>query len=109
MFAQRRSNNIFGDEWFRMKRTNPKKEYGWYCDLCGEKICKYSKDYKDCGGNTILRCIRIPSPVKGGEAFIDHRNLMSAQIVPEIFVMNTWRTNYENTKHENSRTCKMVA
>lgn len=27
-----------------MKNTK-KKEYGYYCDLCGKKICKYFADF----------------------------------------------------------------
>lgn len=33
-----------------MRKTKPKKEYGYYCDLCGNKICKYEKDFYSCGG-----------------------------------------------------------
>ena len=35
-----------------MKIIN-KNKYGYYCDLCGKKICKYSKDFRDCGGVSI--------------------------------------------------------
>ena len=27
-----------------------KKNYGYYCDVCGRKICKYLLDFKTCGG-----------------------------------------------------------
>ena len=33
-----------------MKKTKPKKEYGFYCDLCKKKICKYSLDFRKSGG-----------------------------------------------------------
>ena len=33
-----------------VKITKPKEKYGYYCDLCGAKICKYSADYRDCWG-----------------------------------------------------------
>lgn len=36
-----------------MKKTTPKQDYGYYCDLCGEKICKYSQDFRSCGGHSI--------------------------------------------------------
>lgn len=32
-----------------MKKSKPKEEYGYYCDLCGSKICKYSLDLNRCG------------------------------------------------------------
>ena len=33
-----------------MRKNKPKKEYGYYCDVCGRKICKYLLDFKNCGG-----------------------------------------------------------
>jgi len=33
-----------------VKKTKPKKDYGYYCDLCGNQICKYQLDFKLCGG-----------------------------------------------------------
>ena len=33
-----------------VKKTKPKKDYGYYCDLCGKKICKYQLDFQSCGG-----------------------------------------------------------
>lgn len=33
-----------------MKKTKPKKEYGYYCDICDQMICKYVSDFKACGG-----------------------------------------------------------
>ena len=35
------------------KKTKPKENYGYYCDLCGNKICKYSLDFSSCGGHQI--------------------------------------------------------
>ena len=35
-----------------VKVTKPKEAYGYYCDLCGKKICKYSLDFRKCGGVT---------------------------------------------------------
>lgn len=35
-----------------MKITK-KKEYGYYCDLCGRKICKYLADFISSGGINI--------------------------------------------------------
>lgn len=28
-----------------MKKTIPKEEYGYYCDLCGRFVCKYLAEY----------------------------------------------------------------
>ena len=36
-----------------VKKTKPKTEYGYYCDLCGNKICKYQLDFRSCGGHSI--------------------------------------------------------
>ena len=33
-----------------MKKTTPRSEYGFYCDLCGKKICKYALDFRLSGG-----------------------------------------------------------
>ena len=35
------------------KETKQKKDYGYYCDLCGNKICKYQLDFRVCGGHHI--------------------------------------------------------
>ena len=49
-----------------MKKTKPKSEYGYYCDLCGEIICKYLQDFRACGGMATMRSIHK------GHGVIDH-------------------------------------
>jgi len=34
-----------------MKKTKPRKDYGYYCDLCNRKICKYGLDFDGNGIN----------------------------------------------------------
>ncbi len=57
-----------------VKKTKPKNEYGYYCDLCGEKICKYALDFRDAGGLVILRAFRKSKDV------VDHKEF---EICPE--------------------------
>lgn len=28
-----------------MKKTRPKKDHGYYCDVCGRFVCRYLQDY----------------------------------------------------------------
>ncbi|KKK62656.1 hypothetical protein LCGC14_3002150 [marine sediment metagenome] len=52
-----------------MHKTKPKSEYGYYCDLCNEQICKYTADFPSCGGLYISRSIPISKEVTDHKDF----------------------------------------
>jgi len=53
-----------------MKITKPKKDYGYYCDLCKQKICKYSLDWNQSGAINIMRAFKVTA---NKQSVIDHK------------------------------------
>lgn len=73
-----------------MRKTKPKKEYGYYCDLCGNRICKYEKDFYSCGGLSVEVVVKIETrgnkirDLVGKDICHDCAKLIAEEVVSEF-------------------------
>ena len=59
-----------------MKKTKPRADRGYYCDLCKEMICKYALDWNACGGIIITRAFHVTA---GKHSVVNHKDFEICQ------------------------------
>ncbi len=62
-----------------MKKSSPKKDYGYYCDLCGKFVCKYLAEYN---GNFIF--VQVGKNLKEKDICYDCARLIAEGVLDEF-------------------------